>query len=429
MQVTRRKYVWILCIGLVIFMFSWNLKTFRNNGQSTLQPKSAIRILQFDTDPFLQTSTQGTDVTVQRSVNVKKQIKDNTTKINDCKRKTNIVFIKTHKTASTGVQNILLRYGLHNNLKIAFPKNVHDFDYPHFFSSQSVAKQGSDPYNIVCHHMRMKYDVLKGFMPKETPFVTIVREPGQLFESTFDYMWEIVPSFQRVPHHGNTSIEDWLDNAAAHMRATGSSTYANFAKNPMFFDLGYNNMIDDDQYIEKALAELTKIFDLVLVSDYFDESMVLFADLLCWDLEDVACLSLNARSHDNDGNAEIKRARIRGKARLWNKSDAALFDYFNATLWRKIERFGMTKMEAAVNRLKEIRSNLTETCVEGEGAVDSSKISDLNFKKTIFKPKGVSVASYNLKPGAEKLDICRQLIASENTFSREVFNTQRDRLT
>ena len=43
-------------------------------------------------------------VVVNRSVNVKKQIKDNTTKINDCKRKTNIVFIKTHKTASTAVQ-------------------------------------------------------------------------------------------------------------------------------------------------------------------------------------------------------------------------------------------------------------------------------------------------------------------------------------
>ena len=60
--------------------------------------------------------------------------------------------------------------------------------------------------------------------------------------------------------------------------------------------------------------------------------------------------------------------------------------------------------------------------------MDSENISDLDLKKTIFKPRGVSVASYNLKPGAEKLAICRVLIAPENTFSRQVFDIQSNRL-
>ncbi|XP_076805508.1 galactosylceramide sulfotransferase-like [Clavelina lepadiformis] len=363
-----------------------------------------------------------------RFTSLKKQLKNNATRTNRCQRKTNISFIKTHKTASTAVQNVLLRYGLHNNLKIAFPVNTHDFNYPGFFSNTSVAKHGPNPYNIICHHMRMRYAATKSIMPKDSPFVTIVREPGQLFESTFDYFWPIVPSFQRVPHHNKTSIEDWLDQAADHMHAAGPSTYAHFGKNPTFFDLGYNNMKNHEQHIQEALTELSKIFDLVMVADYFDESIVLFADLMCWDLEDVACLSLNARSHDNDSEAKTRRARIREKARRWNKADAALFDYFNATLWKKIEMFGLKKMESAISKLKEIRNNLTDICIEGGGIVDSENISDLDFKKTIFKPRGVSVASYNLKPGAEKLAICRELIASENTFSRQVFNTQRDRL-
>ncbi|XP_076815103.1 galactosylceramide sulfotransferase-like isoform X1 [Clavelina lepadiformis] len=423
MTVTRKNLfgIFSMCCCVLLIITFWKSKKFIPSFGQMESPSQTLRFMMHQA-PSISTNESGDK---DNSVTtVKKKLKLTTTSNETCKSKTNIVFIKTHKTASTAIQNVLLRYGLHNNLKIAFPRNIHDFNYPSFFSTSSVAKLGSGPYNIVCHHMRMRYDAVKNLMPKDTPFVTIVREPGELFESTFDYFWPIVPSFQRVPHHGNTSMEDWLDKAGEHIRAAGHSVYAHFAKNPTFFDLGYNNLIDDDQYIEKTIDVLSKIFDLVMVSDYLDESMVLFADLLCWDLEHVACLSLNARSHDNEGDDVTRKARIREKARRWNKADALLFDHFNETLWRKVEEFGMNKMAASVRKLTQIRSNLAEICIDGGTAVDSAKINDSTFKKTIFKPKGVSVASYNLKPGAEKIATCRELIASENTFSKQVFDAQ-----
>ena len=63
--------------------------------------------------------------------------------------------------------------------------------------------------------------------------------------------------------------------------------------------------------MKKAVTEIDDIFDLILVSDYFDESMVLLSDLLCWPIEEFACLALNARKqtpHD-----PIDEERIREK--------------------------------------------------------------------------------------------------------------------
>ena len=38
-----------------------------------------------------------------------------------CEKKTNIAFLKTHKCASSSVQNILMRFGLKNQLNFALP--------------------------------------------------------------------------------------------------------------------------------------------------------------------------------------------------------------------------------------------------------------------------------------------------------------------
>lgn len=56
----------------------------------------------------------------------------------------------------------------------------------------------------------------------------------------------------------------------------------------LLWDLGMN--IDDMGDREKVRAKLDEIeeqFDLVLISERFQESVLLMADTLCWDMADV----------------------------------------------------------------------------------------------------------------------------------------------
>ena len=59
-----------------------------------------------------------------------------------------------------------------------------------------------------------------------------------------------------------------------------------FAKNPVTCDLGYNNLQEDDQHIRWMIEKVDKVFDIVLIAEYLDISLILLNDLLHWDIKD-----------------------------------------------------------------------------------------------------------------------------------------------
>ena len=64
------------------------------------------------------------------------------------------------------------------------------------------------------------------------------------------------------------------------------------------FGLGLDSLYDQAA-VKRKIGEVEAQFDLVMIAERFDESMVLMADLLCWDLADVVNLKMNARAKSN----------------------------------------------------------------------------------------------------------------------------------
>lgn len=75
-----------------------------------------------------------------------------------CQPKNHIVFLKTHKTASSTILNILYRYGDSHNLTFALPLNMHSqLFYPAFFAAhfvEGVRTRSVKEFHILCNHMR-----------------------------------------------------------------------------------------------------------------------------------------------------------------------------------------------------------------------------------------------------------------------------------
>ena len=83
----------------------------------------------------------------------------NIAEVRTCRPKKHIFFLKTHKTASSTILNILYRYGDSQNLTFALPYNMHSqLFYPNLFASyfvegeQSRSKKKS---HIMCNHLRL----------------------------------------------------------------------------------------------------------------------------------------------------------------------------------------------------------------------------------------------------------------------------------
>jgi galactosylceramide sulfotransferase len=61
----------------------------------------------------------------------------------------------------------------------------------------------------------------------------------------------------------------------------------------MLWDLGMDVKLQEDQSeLRKEIEYLENQFDLVMISERFDESLIVLKEKLCWDLEDVIYLNV-----------------------------------------------------------------------------------------------------------------------------------------
>ena len=97
-------------------------------------------------------------------------------------------------------------------------------------------------------------------------------------------------------------------------------------KNQQLWDLGTTHIeMEEAGTVQAKISRFDSEFDLVLIAEYFDESLVLLADILCWDLSDVRYLKQNARKSSKVSNIT---ETARGSLETWLEADRKLYDHF-----------------------------------------------------------------------------------------------------
>lgn len=332
-----------------------------------------------------------------------------------CSPQNNIFFLKTHKAGSTTVQNILLRYGERNNLTFALPKQpaAHVFNYNIKFNPTMVRPSPTDDYNILCNHLHFAENGVREIMPADTKFVAIVRNPVDLFESIMSYYAKDVRAFQRIPGNSTrTKMKTFLDNPRKYY-GYNMSHYERFARNAMMYDFGFDNSEEDESVIQGWIDYLDRTFDLVLITDYFDESMVLMKDELCWNMGDIEYLKSNSRSKNVESISEWLGQEYVDKLKEWNKADWMLYKHFNATFTKKLDAFGRDRMAQEVSKLQNANRRLERNCLSGDSSV-----------RTVFKT--VEITKYKLKEESD--EFCQDLIRTERQYLYQINKRQEDLL-
>ena len=160
-----------------------------------------------------------------------------------CKRQEVVVFIKTHKTGSSTITNILNRFADMNDLKVALPMgDFYRFRWPVPFhwSAVDLWRLDGDTPSILCNHARYNRPTIQLIMRKGAKFITILRNPVDQYESTFSYM-EFAKFLQL--NNSKNPLADFVENPVPMLykmrdKYNGIPEPMNLVKNPMFFDLG-----------------------------------------------------------------------------------------------------------------------------------------------------------------------------------------------
>lgn len=274
----------------------------------------------------------------------------------------NVAFLKTHKTGSSTMSNIMLRFADTHNLTVGLPlEGKWELGgYPAFIDKQLIDPQLTQ-YNVLGHHFRFNKQKLDEFMPLDTKYVTIIRSPVDNVESVFGFFQDQMP------------FEEWLGdvNATDRLKTFYAEPTKYFkrdtdwyfrSKNHMFFDIGFDvNRAGEEAYVASAIQEMDKHFTLILLTDFFDESLILMKHLLCWDWDDIVYIKFKMRIEE--AKAEVN-PELSKKILDWNQADHQLYDYFNKTFWQRVEAFGQEKMNAELENFRAEQKAAETECIQ-----------------------------------------------------------------
>ena len=311
-----------------------------------------------------------------------------------CKReRTNIVLLKIHKTGTTTTVNILHRFGLRRNLTFMLPvkypdtnttRNIHHYAlcFPYPLEERCYMPLKKSPINILCHHIIFNEDIVSRLRPSDSIYITIVREPFARFKSAFNYF--AIDRRLRIPSDTVDPLLEYLRDIPkyeamyAGPQDTDYKAYKGCRGNvgltqnimafglgvPTGFNVGTTDQTKNATYIKQWIDSIQSRFSLVMVSEYYIESMVLFRRLMCWKLTDLLYLHQNVQHYKAKDNS-IDPDLLRNFERH-NEPDYILYNHFNATLWRRIGQESsdfwdeLRKFKALLNKVTTFCNNANE---------------------------------------------------------------------
>jgi len=266
-----------------------------------------------------------------------------------------LIICTIYQLLGSTLQNILLRYGYKHGLSFAIPIKNWMFSFDELFNANMVTRYDWNPdnqFDMMAFHSLWNGPQVDLVIPKPSKRITLLRDPVDTFESGFVYM-----GLEKNLKMNINQYAQWIK--MKHFPTRKPKSW--FDKDELLWDLGADvAQLEEKDYLRDRIKVYETEFDLVLIADRFDESLILLQDLLCWDTEDVTYLMQNER------DAKFKNTTISPESRLilqqWLSGDYLLYDYFNHQLGEKLKQLGTQVVEENLKALRHSNQVLKESC-------------------------------------------------------------------
>ncbi|CAH1787816.1 unnamed protein product [Owenia fusiformis] len=393
----------VLCavaLGLVYILIS-KLST---NGK---YKKASIKLEEIWGSTFSKNSTQLKDIHGTPSEN--KQLNDNVTLNNESRGYhplNSIYFLKIHKTGSSTLQSILQRYGDIKNLSFALHASSNQLEYPQLFKKNftMTLKAPYSRYDIICHHLRHSDEVFDVLKP-EGKAITMLRKPTYNFISAFKYF-----DYWSKNCFGTHNIDKFLSTIES---STYKLTESGKCANRQLYDLGMEPTdAKNVTKVQKKIQEMDRMFDLVMISEYFNEGLILLKHLMNWSFDDIVYISKNVQAKKTTG-IDVTYPKAYRKIRELNMGDEILYQYYNKTFWNIINDFGRERMNTELSQFNQVRDKIQRYCIEEEVNGTNKKLDQYN--NPTWVPHKVN--AYLLSKEGKDNATCRQLVTYEIAYT------------
>jgi len=272
-----------------------------------------------------------------------------------------VAFLKTHKTGSSTMSNIMLRYADRHNLTVGLPlEGKWELGgYPAFIDKRLIDPELPN-YNVLGHHFRFNKEKLDEIMDPATKYITIIRSPVDNVESVFGFFQDQEPFMHWMEEIETTQRLGTFYADPTRFFNHDTDWYMR-SKNYMCFDIGYSVEMDDDAIIDQKIAVMEQQLTFVLLTDYFDESLILMKNKLCWDWDDVVYVKFKMRIEEAKATINPTLAE---QIKKWNRADFKLYEHFNTTFWANVDAFGRARMAEELEEFRDRQKKAEHECIQ-----------------------------------------------------------------
>ena len=247
-----------------------------------------------------------------------------------------IAFLKVHKAGGSTVQNILFRYGMKRGLMFVIPAKGCKFSSKRNEHEVILDPVQGPKQDILAVHSVFNQEIYSKYLWNDSKYLAIVREPLDLMISGAYYhrdRWH-------VAYLKNVPWENFITNLIRYPETYDPDLYS-LTRNSMAMDFGLPDglRVKEEELILKYLQRLDRTFDLVLILEHFQESLVLMRRMLNWPLSSILYIPLNDNKHPTVSKLNISEPdKLKFKER--NFLDVALYEYFYNSFMTKLSREG-----------------------------------------------------------------------------------------
>ena len=268
--------------------------------------------------------------------------------------------------------NILQRYGFTRQLNFVLPRRrMHTTSYNYITKvGEAVSHDRLIPpplgehYDILWNHGIYDSQFYHSILPADTVYVSILRQPLQQFQSAFEYYGRSSgsPLYNIMQVNVSNPLSLYLQQPSLY---NGREVYTSYIRNKQSEDLGMRTEhVLNDTMRREYIQQLGKEFQLVMITEFFDESLVLLRRLMCWSVKDVLYIPKNKNVYKKK---RVFSAKDRAEHRKLNVADYDLYNFF-------LKRFSDTvakqkpDFRKEVAYFKELLQNVQSYCSQVGGA-------------------------------------------------------------
>ncbi|KAK6194926.1 hypothetical protein SNE40_000456 [Patella caerulea] len=244
-----------------------------------------------------------------------------------CTKITHIAFLKVHKCGSTTMSNILHRFALRYNLNVILPdkngtrfwvlgvldKNTHKKIIP-------VAK--GEEYNILAVDTYYNKHIYEQLIPNHPFFLAIFREPVERYISYLFYDGGVSKKLKQKMETDPYIFHNYTGGAPPILR-------------DFSFYVQHSSLI-------RFTERMDKEFDMIMVTEYFDQSLILLKRKLCWTFQDIIYITRN-KNFRNQGYAVSPTDRQNIIKQF--KHDSIFYEHFKSKLFKELSKLGAGFLE------------------------------------------------------------------------------------